>query len=124
MPSADRSLLPLCRLDSLEVGEARLVQLGIRSLLVYRADTDAAQVYLNRCPHLGIPLTWYDDLLWDPQHKHLQCLTHGALFLPQNGACVSGPCRGDALWCIASTIEGGDIVVDAAELPPPAIGEN
>jgi nitrite reductase/ring-hydroxylating ferredoxin subunit len=28
---------------------------------------------------------------------HLQCATHGALFDPLSGVCISGPCAGDAL---------------------------
>lgn len=28
---------------------------------------------------------------------HLLCGTHGALFRPQDGYCVSGPCVGDSL---------------------------
>lgn len=53
--------------------------------------------YLNHCPHLGVPLNWQPDSFMSLDASHIQCSTHGALFNPDDGLCVSGPCRGEHL---------------------------
>lgn len=53
--------------------------------------------YLNHCPHLGVPLNWQPDTFMSLEATHIQCSTHGALFNPDDGLCVSGPCRGESL---------------------------
>ena len=57
----------------------------------------AVLAYRNRCPHLKIPLEWQEDNFFCKDTDLLRCATHGALFLPENGQCVSGPCAGQAL---------------------------
>jgi nitrite reductase/ring-hydroxylating ferredoxin subunit len=54
-------------------------------------------VYLNRCPHRGVGLEWQPDQFLDPSNSLIQCATHGALFLIEDGECVAGPCVGQAL---------------------------
>lgn len=54
-------------------------------------------VYLNRCPHRGVVLEWQPDQFLDPSNSLIQCATHGALFLIEDGECVSGPCAGQSL---------------------------
>lgn len=56
-----------------------------------------ARAYVNRCPHLGIELNWMPGRFMDTDNCFIQCATHGALFLPDNGECISGPCQGEAL---------------------------
>ncbi|MDQ6960915.1 MAG: Rieske 2Fe-2S domain-containing protein [Mariprofundaceae bacterium] len=46
--------------------------------------------YENRCPHMGTTLDWVEGQFFSEQW--LMCQTHGALFNPINGDCVSGPC--------------------------------
>lgn len=53
--------------------------------------------YVNHCPHLGVPLNWQPDTFMSLEATHIQCSTHGALFNPDDGLCVSGPCRGQSL---------------------------
>ena len=53
--------------------------------------------YQNRCPHLGIPLNWQPNDFLSLEHTHIQCSTHGALFNPNDGQCIMGPCNGDQL---------------------------
>ncbi|MEB0044661.1 MULTISPECIES: Rieske (2Fe-2S) protein [unclassified Pseudomonas] len=57
-------------------------------------------VYLNRCPHRGVALEWKPDQFLDPSKSLIQCATHGALFLIEDGECVSGPCAGQSLTVI------------------------
>jgi nitrite reductase/ring-hydroxylating ferredoxin subunit len=54
-------------------------------------------LYKNSCPHLGIPLEWHEDQFLDSSGTMIQCANHGALFVIENGSCVSGPCSGKKL---------------------------
>ncbi|MCK0165243.1 Rieske 2Fe-2S domain-containing protein [Marinobacter sp. S6332] len=60
-------------------------------------DGGTPRAYLNRCPHMGVELNWKPGCFMDVDNLFLQCSTHGALFKPQNGECIAGPCQGDAL---------------------------
>lgn len=60
------------------------------------------QVYLyrNRCPHRGITLNWQPDSFLDPSAQLIACVHHGALFAPDSGECITGPCAGDFLQAL------------------------
>jgi nitrite reductase/ring-hydroxylating ferredoxin subunit len=60
-------------------------------------DGATPRAYLNRCPHMGVELNWKPGCFMDVDNLFLQCSTHGALFKPQDGECIAGPCQGDAL---------------------------
>lgn len=51
----------------------------------------------NRCPHWKTPLNTHGDGLLHRREGMLVCHTHGALFRPDDGYCVIGPCEGDRL---------------------------
>jgi nitrite reductase/ring-hydroxylating ferredoxin subunit len=53
--------------------------------------------YINSCPHRGIELNWVENQFLDIEGQLIQCATHGALFLINNGKCVAGPCQGQSL---------------------------
>ena len=53
--------------------------------------------YLNQCPHTLAPLNWMPDQFFDVEEQFLQCSMHGALFRPEDGYCVRGPCSGQSL---------------------------
>ncbi|MBA2690164.1 MAG: Rieske 2Fe-2S domain-containing protein [Burkholderiales bacterium] len=53
--------------------------------------------FLNRCPHLGTELDWQAGQFFDDSGLYLICATHGAIFMPSTGYCVSGPCKGQRL---------------------------
>ena len=63
-------------------------------ILIHEGDVKA---YINSCPHLSIPLEWEEHNFLDTDTGLIRCSTHGALFLPSDGTCVSGPCSGDQL---------------------------
>ncbi|HEY7774264.1 MAG TPA: Rieske (2Fe-2S) protein [Marinagarivorans sp.] len=65
--------------------------------------------YINSCPHLSIPLEWLEHEFLDSDTGLIRCSTHGALFLPSDGTCVSGPCAGEALQSVAITEVDGTI---------------
>jgi len=48
--------------------------------------------YENICPHLGTTLDWVEGQFFSEEGQWLMCQTHGALFKPNDGSCISGPC--------------------------------
>jgi nitrite reductase/ring-hydroxylating ferredoxin subunit len=53
--------------------------------------------YLNRCAHVPIELDWNHGEFFDTSKLYLMCSTHGALYAPETGRCIGGPCRGGRL---------------------------
>ena len=52
--------------------------------------------YVNVCPHVGLPLhNARGELL--VKDGVVVCYAHGACFRLEDGACVGGPCAGEAL---------------------------
>jgi len=58
-------------------------------------DGNTVRGHANSCPHVGSPLDWAPDRFIALDGFHLLCGTHGALFRPQDGYCVSRPCATD-----------------------------
>ncbi|MHB2249836.1 Rieske (2Fe-2S) protein [Pseudomonas fitomaticsae] len=71
-----------------------------------------AYVYLNRCPHRGVGLEWQPDQFLDPSNSLIQCATHGALFLIEDGECVAGPCAGQSLTAIPCREDAQGLWID------------
>ena len=87
-------------LDLIPDGKARNFVLGMRAgrfhgFAVRRGD--AVQGYVDRCPHMGLPLAQQLDAYLADDCGLIQCSWHGALFRIADGACVGGPCAGAAL---------------------------
>lgn len=57
------------------------------------------RAYENLCPHVPVPLDRIEGGFLSL--GHLVCKNHGALFAPESGVCVSGPCRGESLRPVA-----------------------
>lgn len=57
----------------------------------------AVRAFLNRCAHVPVELDWLPGVFFDDQGQYLICATHGATYLPDDGRCVAGPCRGRSL---------------------------
>ena len=53
--------------------------------------------YINECQHQSTELDWNAGDFFDESKLYLMCATHGALYQPDNGLCVSGPCFGARL---------------------------
>ena len=95
----------VCRLEDLTPGgaveftlagqAAHPDALALRGFVLLHKGRPRA--YVNQCPHLGIELNWMPGRFLDADHCFIQCSTHGALFLPDSGECIAGPCQGDAL---------------------------
>lgn len=107
----------LCQMDELIEGKARGFLAGNNRVVVVRTFDGGVHAYLNRCPHLGVPLNWDDDQFMDSDGSLLRCATHGALFEPQSGLCILGPCLGEHLWQLECSVRDGQVEIDASELP-------
>ncbi len=71
----------------------------------------AVRAYVNRCPHAGLPLNFKPHEFFAPHVELLQCAVHGALFAPETGACVAGPCAGRSLRVLEIEIVKGYVYV-------------
>ena len=98
----------LCPVDAIEDEEARGFTLGSgtqrRELLVYRRGGQVFG-YVNSCQHAGTPLEMEPDRFMTADGSLLLCHTHGALFEPTTGHCLSGPCRGKRLQPLELVVE-------------------
>ena len=72
---------------------------------------DEPRAYVNQCPHLGIELNWMPGRFMDADNLFIQCSTHGALFKPDTGECIAGPCQGDALAALDLRLDGDEIQI-------------
>lgn len=83
-------------------------------------STDAFLIYFNQrcyayensCPHTGVNLNWQKEQFFSVDGLFLQCSLHGALFKPDGGACVRGPCIGQSLKSLDIRIENGVVYAD------------
>jgi nitrite reductase/ring-hydroxylating ferredoxin subunit len=55
------------------------------------------KAYLNICAHAGLTLDGRRGEFWYLEGTYLGCVQHGAIFDPDNGKCVRGPCLGMGL---------------------------
>lgn len=83
-----------------------------RIVLVRRGERVFA--YLNSCPHTGAPMEWRRHQFLALDDVHLCCGIHGAMFRPDDGFCVSGPCAGAYLTPAPIVLEDGWVVLDEA----------
>jgi len=65
------------------------------------------RVYGNLCPHFGVTMQYRKDRFMSGDGAHIVCFAHGALFDPESGACVLGPCLGQALT--AHAVRGDEL---------------
>jgi nitrite reductase/ring-hydroxylating ferredoxin subunit len=72
--------------------------------------------YRNVCPHTGVNLDWLPDQFFDLQQRYLHCSLHGALFKPDNGYCVHGPCASESLAALPLRIAAQRVYLDVARL--------
>ena len=98
----------LCHIDQVPEGEARGQTCFGQQYIVIR-ECGLFYVYENSCPHLGVPLEWEPHQFKDAESDLIRCATHGALFLPETGECVAGPCVGAYLKSTAFELRDGYI---------------
>ncbi|QJR15218.1 Rieske (2Fe-2S) protein [Usitatibacter palustris] len=105
----------ICASDALPEGGK-----GVRFALRPEADEEkgfavrfdgAVCAFVNRCPHLGTELDWQPGEFFEEAGLYLVCSTHGALFEPASGFCVSGPCHGATLDPIRVEERNGQVFI-------------
>lgn len=122
MKSSTPIYQPLCRLADIPPSGAKGVGLeladGSLALIVVNSQ-NGLRVYVNACPHTGVALNWVPDQFFDLEGEYLQCTMHGALFRPEDGYCIHGPCLGRNLEPRECVVRGQDVclVVADGELP-------
>ena len=62
--------------------------------------------YLNRCSHVAMELDLMPNRFFDVSGSLLVCSSHGAVYLPKDGSCVGGPCRGNLVKIDLSECDG------------------
>ena len=105
-----------CPADALEPGQTATFALRVRGRVVHGfiVNHDGGHhAYVNRCPHAGTPLdAWPNEFLTE-DGRYLICATHGAVFAPDTGLCLEGPCHGAGLERLAVARRGGELEVTA-----------
>lgn len=106
----------ICASDVLKDGEdgvrftvTRVTGLEPAFAVRYRGRVYA---YLNRCAHVPVELDWQPGRFFDSSRLYLICATHGALYEPESGRCVAGPCRGARLQALSVIERDGGVFLD------------
>ena len=105
----------ICDLDS-------LTELSSQEFIVQSATVEKegflfnynqqCYAYENSCPHTGVNLNWQKGQFFSLDGRFLECCMHGALFEPDTGLCVRGPCQGQKLKPINIIIEAGSVYIE------------
>jgi nitrite reductase/ring-hydroxylating ferredoxin subunit len=66
--------------------------------------------YVDSCPHTGLPLANLTGGYLTREGDLVLCSTHGALFRRGDGACIAGPCVGQALTPWPVRVADGAVV--------------
>lgn len=97
-------------LDQIADGRARAFVLQMRAGRFHGfvvRQGNHAYGYVDRCPHMGLPLAQGLDDYLTPGGDLIACSWHSALFTIADGACVGGPCAGQRLTPWPVTVENG-----------------
>jgi nitrite reductase/ring-hydroxylating ferredoxin subunit len=103
----------LCRLEDIPDGQAKGFPAppgGFTGLFAVRRG-GTVHVYVNSCPHIGLPLEPVPDRFLDRKRELIVCAAHGARFRVEDGVCISGPCMGDVLEAVPVTLLGDEVHV-------------
>lgn len=96
--AAARSLCPADALVDGGAGVRFTVELNTRQVGAFAVRFDGAvHGYLNQCAHVPMELDWQEGQFFESSGLYLICATHGAMYEPDSGLCVGGPCRGASL---------------------------
>lgn len=87
----------------LEIGGRRFHGFVVR-------EGEAVRGYVDRCPHMSVPLARELDAYMSPLSRYIACGWHGALFRVEDGVCVGGPCVGRSLIAWPVAVRDGAIV--------------
>lgn len=66
--------------------------------------------FVDSCPHTGAPLSDDPERYLTKRGDFLVCWNHGALFRPDDGVCVAGPCVKRALRPWTVVVRAGEVL--------------
>lgn len=101
----------LCARDDVPDGASR----GFGEIFAVRLGAEV-RVYVNACPHLGLPLEWMADRFLSADGSRIVCAMHGAEFRLTDGLCTVGPCLGAHLAAVPVMLRDGMVMVPAGAL--------
>ena len=85
--------------------------------VLLRLADGTVRAFKNECRHLPMRLDDREPAqLWDAEGRHLVCSSHGALYRPEDGLCVAGPCRGSHLKSLPIIVRDGQVFLDDTKL--------
>ena len=103
----------LCRLEDIPDGTSKAFDPapgGFTGLFAVRQG-EQVYVYVNSCPHIGVPLNWRGDDFLTRDKASIICASHGAEFHIESGLCFQGPCSGASLEIVDARIADGVVLV-------------
>jgi nitrite reductase/ring-hydroxylating ferredoxin subunit len=103
-----------CRTADLVPGQTAKFRLAcgartVEGFIVNHGGRYAA--YVNVCAHAGTPLDLWPNEFYTEDSRWLICATHGAIYDPESGLCVEGPCRDARLKPLPVTRAGDELIV-------------
>jgi nitrite reductase/ring-hydroxylating ferredoxin subunit len=106
----------LCEAATLAPGALHAAELTLadgseEALIVHRDAAGNLRAWHNVCPHAGRRLDWAPGKFLLSKDGLLVCAAHGAAFALEDGRCVSGPCRGQALRAVTVAERGASVVL-------------
>lgn len=100
-PNEPDGRIPVCKVSDIPLppnGLRFFWHRGDRHIHCFVVMTNGCpEGYVNECAHRQLELDWNPGKFFDLEQRFLVCSTHGALFDPVSGACLSGPCVGNSL---------------------------
>ena len=101
MTDNDSQAIPLCNSADLQEGGLAVpfdVVYGGQTLRAFAVRFEGRpHAYLNRCTHVAMELDWQPNRFFDDTGQWLLCASHGAVYAPDTGEGVAGPCQGGLL---------------------------
>jgi nitrite reductase/ring-hydroxylating ferredoxin subunit len=110
-PAPGTALAPLATFPD---GAGRELTFGkgksmFRMFVVRRGE--AVSAFVNRCPHMSLPLNSRPDEFMTSDGARIMCRMHLAVFRVDDGMCESGACEGSALEPMAVVVRDGVVLV-------------
>lgn len=68
--------------------------------------------YRNRCAHVPVELDWQPGRFFDSSGLYLICAMHGALYAPESGRCLAGPCKHASLSSLKVIERDGQVFLE------------
>lgn len=85
--------------------------------------TVGVRAWRSVCRHLSVPLDHENPgRFLTADRSLLVCTQHAALYRPEDGVCIAGPCRGASLRPLQIAVRQGLMCLDTASFPGPLAG--